>query len=113
MISTDTMAEEHAQAQDIVLALAASPGFAHDGICFAARASGLYRSEDGGRNWHFAYERLDLGASLATTAVAISPDFETDHSVFAGVHGVFCAQLMMVTAGIVLDYPRHRRLSRH
>lgn len=80
------MAEE-TQFQDIVYSLAASPNFAQDGICFAARGSGLYRSDDGGHTWHFAYDALNLEAPLATIAVVVSPDFESDHTVFASVPG--------------------------
>lgn len=75
------------EAQDITYALAASPNFAQDGICFAARGSGLYRSDDGGNTWHFAYDALNLEAPLATIAVAVSPSFESDQSVFVGVPG--------------------------
>lgn len=80
------MAEE-TQVQDLVYALAASPDFANDGICFAAHASGLYRSANRGETWDFAYGALNPEAPLATTAVIVSPDFETDRSVFAGVPG--------------------------
>ena len=73
---------------DVVYSLAASPDFARDGICFAARQSGLYRSEDGGSaNWHYAYDSLGLEEKLAAMAVAVSPDFESDRSVFAGALG--------------------------
>ena len=78
---------ETAALQDIVYALAASPGFAQDGICFAARASGLYRSDDSGATWRFAYKSLNLSEPLITMAVAVSPDFSTDQTVFAGVPG--------------------------
>src|SRR5689334_16298528 len=71
--------------QDIVYAMAASPNFAQDGVCFAARPSGLYRSEDGGQSWRLAYEQLNLSAPLATTSVVVSPDYAADHSVFAGI----------------------------
>jgi photosystem II stability/assembly factor-like uncharacterized protein len=88
------MSEETGILQDIyqrdanpVYALAASPGFERDGICFAARASGLFRSEDGGLTWEDAYASLELEGALTTAAVAVSPSFETDHSVFAGVPG--------------------------
>jgi photosystem II stability/assembly factor-like uncharacterized protein len=80
------MAEEHPP-RDITYALATSPNFAQDGVCFAARRSGLYRSEDGGSTWRSAYEALALEAPLATMAVAVSPSFESDQSVFAGVPG--------------------------
>lgn len=83
---------EEIEVQDLVYALAASPGFAQDGICFAARQSGLYRSEDGGGTWHCVYDSLNLENDLVTTAVAVSPDFESDRSVFAGTQGaVLCS----------------------
>jgi photosystem II stability/assembly factor-like uncharacterized protein len=78
---------EETQTQDLVLSLAASPNFAQDGICFAARTSGLYRSDDGGITWRSTYDSLALEAPLATTAVVVSPNFGSDRSVFAGVHG--------------------------
>jgi photosystem II stability/assembly factor-like uncharacterized protein len=76
-----------AQFPDIVYALAASPHFAQDGICFAARGSGLYRSDDGGQAWRLAYDSLELEAPLPTMAVAVSPDFAADQMLFAGVPG--------------------------
>jgi photosystem II stability/assembly factor-like uncharacterized protein len=87
MVDTDTMSSEEAQIQDLVYALAPSPHFAQDGICFAARGSGLYRSDDGGANWRSTYDSLALEAPLATTAVAVSPAFASDHSLFAGSQG--------------------------
>lgn len=96
MPGIDANAGQPDDLQDPVLGLAASPAFAHDGICFTARHSGLYRSDDRGVTWQPAYAALNLGAALATSAVAVSPSFESDHSVFAGVHG---AVLRSVTAG--------------
>jgi photosystem II stability/assembly factor-like uncharacterized protein len=78
---------EETQVQDLIYALATSPNFAQDGICFAARPSGLYRSDDGGRTWHFAYDSLHLAQPLPATAVVVSPDFGSDQSVFAGAPG--------------------------
>src|SRR5690349_15233470 len=72
---------------DVVNALAASPDFRLDGICFAARNTGLYRSDDGGKSWLPLYGTLDLTAPLATTSVAVSPVFSSDQTVFAGVNG--------------------------
>lgn len=72
---------------DVVYALAASPAFERDGICFAARGSGLYRSTDGGVTWQPAYTSLGLDDAVPTPAVALSPDFPADHTVFAGVAG--------------------------
>lgn len=67
------------RAQDTVYALAAAP----DGVHFAARASGLYRSTDSGATWQFAYDSLKPEQPLTTTALACAPD----GSVFAGVNG--------------------------
>jgi photosystem II stability/assembly factor-like uncharacterized protein len=78
---------ETAVLQDIVYALAASPDFDRDGVCFAARAAGLYRSDDGGATWRSAYDSLNLPEPLLTMAVAVSPDFSTDQTVLAGVPG--------------------------
>jgi photosystem II stability/assembly factor-like uncharacterized protein len=76
------------QAPDITYALAASPTFDQDGVCYAARRSGLYRSVDGGRTWQDAYAGLGLVAPLATLAVATSPASASGrYSVFAGVSG--------------------------
>jgi photosystem II stability/assembly factor-like uncharacterized protein len=78
---------ERSPADDVVYALAASPGFALDGVCFAACQSGLYRSRDGGQTWHSAYGSLSLNEPLATTAVAVSPEFGADRTVVAGARG--------------------------
>jgi photosystem II stability/assembly factor-like uncharacterized protein len=80
------IAEEN-EIQDIVYSLAASPDFEQDGVCFAARPSGLSRSDDGGLTWCDAYASLELEAALTTAAVAVSPNFDADRSVFAGVPG--------------------------
>jgi hypothetical protein len=70
---------------DLVFALAAPAG--PGGPCFAGRAAGLFRSDDSGRSWQDAYASLLAGQVLATSAVALSPDFEHDRTVFAGVSG--------------------------
>lgn len=79
-----------------IFAIAASPDFANNGVCFAARRSGLDRSTSAGVTWESAYASLNLHADLPTTAVAFSPDFASDHTVFAGVQG---AILRSVDAG--------------
>jgi photosystem II stability/assembly factor-like uncharacterized protein len=56
-------------------------------LCFAARPSGLSRSDDGGATWQDAYGSLSLKAPLPTAVVALSPQFATDQTVFAGVPG--------------------------
>lgn len=69
---------------DIVLGIAASPTFATDGVCFAARRSGLYRSDDGGASWLPAYEWAGTEEDRTTTEVSVSPSFATDRTVFSG-----------------------------
>ncbi len=78
---------EEAEPQDAVYALAASPGFARDKTCFAARRSGLYRSVDGGATWQPTLGSLLLSSELLISAVAVSPDFPRDRTVFAGSSG--------------------------
>jgi len=72
-----------AGADDAPYALAASPAYARDGVCFAACGSGFYRSRDGGERW----ERLRNTPEALTTAVVASPDFANDQSVYAAVKG--------------------------
>jgi len=83
----ELLADETELPGDVVYALVASPACDRDGVCFAARASGLYRSVDGGATWQPAYASLKLDSDLATPAVAVSPDFASDRTVFAGVAG--------------------------
>jgi photosystem II stability/assembly factor-like uncharacterized protein len=73
--------------EDTVFALAASPAFAEDRTVYAARATGLYRSTDGGASWQPAYASLGLRSDLVTSAVAVSLDFVGDRTVFAGCSG--------------------------
>ena len=54
---------------------------------FAARNSGLYRSDDGGRSWQTAYQSLEISEPLPTLTVDIPPDFEHDPRLFAGLSG--------------------------
>ena len=72
-----------ADADDAPYALTASPSYARDGVCFAACASGLYRSKDGGECW----EQLRASPESVTTAVVASPDFGNDQAVYAAVKG--------------------------
>ncbi len=75
------------QAPDLIYNLAASPNFMNDQTLFAARASGLYRSQDGGLTWQGCYDSLALQAPLATLYAALSPDFAAHRTVFAAVAG--------------------------
>lgn len=81
MNSTYTL--EFSTSDDALFALAASPAYARDGICFAACGSGLYRSGDGGESW----DLLRTSPERVTTAVAVSPAFAEDRSLFAAVKG--------------------------
>lgn len=78
---------EIAGAGGIAYALAASPGFAEDGICFAATSAGLYRSRDGGDCWECLPIVEEQSGKMAVTAVAVSPSFCQDRAVFAAVMG--------------------------
>jgi photosystem II stability/assembly factor-like uncharacterized protein len=72
--------------QDYVYCLAASPNFKQDGMLFAAKQSGLYRSSDAGRTWKNAYASLNLPGALPTTWVAVAAARQ-DTYVFASVEG--------------------------
>jgi photosystem II stability/assembly factor-like uncharacterized protein len=68
--------------------LAAPASFGRPGVaCFAARRTGLERSDDSGHTWLNAYQSFLSGQLLATSSVVLSPDYERDQVVFAGVHG--------------------------
>src|SRR6266536_2651175 len=54
---------------------------------YAARASGLYRSDDGGASWQLAYESLGAESALATLAVATATGQDQSPLVFAGLSG--------------------------
>jgi len=83
MTMDGTFTLEFARAADSLYALAASPDFARDGLCFAACGSGLYRSKDGGASWRL----LRASSEPVTTALALSPAFADDRSLFAAVKG--------------------------
>lgn len=53
-------------------------------VCFAARRSGSYRSDDGGYSWRNILKNLNHGQAVTVTCVALSPEFNVDHTVFAG-----------------------------
>jgi photosystem II stability/assembly factor-like uncharacterized protein len=78
---------ESGSVPDMAYALALSPNFATDGLCFVARRSGLYRSTDGGQTWQNAYATLSLAAPLGTLSVALSSETGETLHVYAGVSG--------------------------
>ena len=69
---------------DLVYALEYTPDM---GVCFAARGSGLYRSEDSGQTWQLAYETLGFTEPMPTTSIVLSPDMDVETAVIAGVPG--------------------------
>lgn len=83
------MTEESSSTQDFIYNLAATSGFGHGTVSvgFAARNSGLYRSDDGGLTWKDATLSLQLSAPVAATAVAIPADYEHEHIILAGMVG--------------------------
>ncbi len=72
---------------DPVYDIAVSPNFTDDHTCFVAKASGLYRSTDGGHRWNSVYESLQVEGSLSTSCVCLAPDFERSQQLFAAVRG--------------------------
>jgi photosystem II stability/assembly factor-like uncharacterized protein len=75
--------------EDFVYQFAAPKEFGKGGkdICFAARASGLYRSTNSGLTWQPAFASLNLQETLPALAVTIPPNPEEDPSVFVGWNG--------------------------
>lgn len=69
---------------DVVYALAMDRA---SGLGYAARLSGLVYTPDGGQHWQDAYSALERDDPLPTTALALSPDFSRDKTLFAGVTG--------------------------
>jgi photosystem II stability/assembly factor-like uncharacterized protein len=76
-----------------IYALAPSPAYPTDGLCFAASGVGLLVSHDGGLSFSDAYASLALTSMLPSPAVAVSPQFASDRTVFAGVHGAVMRSL--------------------
>lgn len=84
----ETLTLKFTRPDETVYAFAASPRFAVDRTCFAACASGLFRSRDGGGSWDLlSIPAAQDGERLIATALAISPQFHSDKAVFAAVKG--------------------------
>jgi photosystem II stability/assembly factor-like uncharacterized protein len=83
-MTDDTLNQE--EFTDLVYQLAVV-GSGQSALLFAARDSGLYHSRDGGKTWESAYGEMNLSERLPTLAVAIPPDFESSHTLFAGIPG--------------------------
>ena len=80
------MEQDHMPIDDFVYCLAASPNFKKDGLAFAAKKSGLYRSNDKGKTWEDAFSSLNLSAPLPITFTAVAPAGEITY-VFACAEG--------------------------
>jgi photosystem II stability/assembly factor-like uncharacterized protein/DNA-binding beta-propeller fold protein YncE len=73
-----------------VTALALSPAFSRDNTLFIGTDVGAYRSDDGGRSWQSISKGLPTdaqGQPLGVLALALSPDFARDKTLFAGLVG--------------------------
>jgi photosystem II stability/assembly factor-like uncharacterized protein len=79
--------DENNQVVDPVYNLAVSPVFSKDQTIFAARASGLYRSMDGGQSWNNAFDSLQSQEPIPASWVVVSPDFAEDRQIFAAAPG--------------------------
>ena len=80
------MEQDHIPNNDFVYCLAASPKFKKDGLVFAAKKSGLYRSTDKGKTWKDAFASLNLSAPLPITFAAVTLAGEITY-VFACAEG--------------------------
>jgi len=77
-----------------VKALVISPEFARDGTLFAGLSQGIHKSTDGGYSWqavNTGLPRRHDGEVAAVLALAISPDYAADQTLFAALfkHGVY------------------------
>jgi len=77
-----------------VKALAISPQFARDDMLFAGLDQGICKSTDRGRSWQAVNTGLPYrpdGGLAEVLALAISPDYATDQTLFAALfeHGVY------------------------
>jgi photosystem II stability/assembly factor-like uncharacterized protein len=67
---------------DSVLALATAPDWSRKETMFAATLDGVYVSQNGGRAWRET--GLELDDEDVVDVLVISPNFEHDHTLFAG-----------------------------
>lgn len=83
------MSEDNSTKEDFIYGMAASAAFdaGNGGVIFAARNTGLLRSDDGGKTWQRTLTELDTDRLAAVTAVALPIDFERDHTVVCGMAG--------------------------
>jgi len=76
--------------------LALSPDYPTDGTVFAATSDYVYRSADRGETW----ERLQAGmTNRIVSAIAVSPRFTSDRTVFIGTRGGFGNGVLVSTDG--------------
>ncbi|MGD0610251.1 MAG: hypothetical protein ABSB41_01960 [Anaerolineales bacterium] len=87
----DALADFALSEQLPVTSLVISPVFDHDGLVFAGAPGGILRSSLGGKSWKAV---LFPPPSPLVSALAISPNFASDETVFAGTmeDGVFISK---------------------
>ena len=73
-----------AKTNDLILAI--SPEFAHDKTVFAASSHGLYKSEDGGKQWLKVDDSV-YGHESYVIAIAVSPEYRNDKTILISVKG--------------------------
>ena len=83
------MSEDNSTKADFIYGMAASAAFdaGKGGVIFAARNTGLFRSDDCGKTWQRTLAELDTDRLAAVTAVALPIDFEFNHTVICGMAG--------------------------
>ena len=83
------MSANNSTKEDFVYGMTASAAFdtGDGGVIFAARTTGLFRSDDGGKTWQRTLAELATDRLVAVTAVAVPIDFERDHTVICGMAG--------------------------
>ena len=100
------MEQDHIPNDDFVYCLADSPNFKKDGLVFAAKKTGLYRSTDKGNTWHDAFASLETSDRVPITAAVVAAAGEITY-VFAGLKGqiLYSPDVGQTWLGTVLDTP--------
>jgi len=81
------MTEQTSSPTNLVYQLAGLPLAGEASGILAARASGLEFSPDAGRTWQPALDSLQLSEPVPVVTLGVSPDFEKDRTIFAGLPG--------------------------
>lgn len=81
------VADSQALSEHPLFALAPSPAFSLDGICFAAGQGGMWKTSDAGDTWHRILSIPAADEPIPITALTVSPTFSRDQMVFAAIPG--------------------------